>query len=92
MDYADYLKFLFAFIFVLSLMGGLAFLLKRFGFGQEGMISPKNKRIKIIEVKPIDAKHKAVLIQRDETQHLVLLGTNGDTIIESNITPPKEGA
>lgn len=90
MDYQDYLKFFFALILVLSLMGGLAFLLKRFGYGQAGMISPKNKRLKIIEIMPIDAKHKAVLLQRDEQQHLVLFGTNGDTVIETNIKAPKD--
>lgn len=90
MDYHAYLKFIVAFIFVLSLMGGLAFLLKRFGFGQGNIISPKKKRLKIIEVMHIDAKHKAVLLSRDDTQHLVLLGTNGDTVIETNIKAPKE--
>lgn len=90
MDYQDYLKFVIAFIFVLSLMGGLAFLLKRFGLGQAGIISPKNKRLKIIEVMPIDSKHKAVLLQRDETQHLVLFGANSDTVVETNIKASKE--
>lgn len=93
MTYYDYLKFLFAFIFVLSLMGGLAYVLKRLGFGQggvNGIISPKKKRLQIIEAMPIDSKHKAILLQRDDTQHLVLLGTNSDTIIETNIKAPKE--
>ena len=90
MDYQDYLKFFFALLLVLSLMGGLAFILKRIGFGQAGMISPKNKRLRIIEVMPIDAKHKAVLLQRDDTQHLVMLGVNSDTVIETNISAPKD--
>ena len=90
MNYLFYLKVIVAFIFVLSLMGGLAFVLKRFGLGQGSMISPKKKRLKIIETTHIDAKHKAVLLERDTTQHLVLLGTNGDTVIETNIKAPKE--
>ncbi len=90
MNYQDYLKFLFAFIFVLSLMGGLGYILKRFGLGQGNVMTGHNKRLKIIEIKPIDSKHKAVLLQRDDTQHLVLFGTNGDTVIETNIKPPKE--
>ena len=90
MDYQDYLKFLFAFIFVLSLMGGLSYTLKRFGLGQGNVMMGHSKRLKIIETKPIDAKHKAVLLQRDDTQHLVLLGANGNTVIETNITPPEE--
>ncbi len=92
MTYQDYLKFVFALIFVISLMGGLSLLLKRFGFGQGGlgaMISPKNKRLKVIEITPIDPKHKAVLLQRDDIQHLVLFGANGDTVIETNIKAPQ---
>lgn len=89
MNYYDYLKYLFALILVLSLMGGLAFVLKRFGHGQGSLMAAKNRRLKIIEILPIDAKHKTVLIQRDDTQHLVLFSQNGDTVIETNIKPIK---
>lgn len=90
MDYQDYLKFFAALIFVLSLMGGLAFILKRLGLGRAGMISPAKKRLKIIEILPVDARRKAVLMQRDDTQHLVLLGPSGETVIETNIKAPKD--
>lgn len=93
MDYADYLKFLFALVFVLALMGGLAYIMKRLGWGQHA-ISPlgsKNKkRLKIVEILPIDARRKAILLQRDDTQHLVLLGPSGETVVETNIKAPKE--
>lgn len=90
MDLTDYLKFFFALLFVLSLMGGLAFILKRFGIGQGSIMTGAKRRIKIIETLPIDARHKAVLIQRDDTQHLVVLGNSGDTVIETNIKKPKD--
>lgn len=92
MDYQDYLKFFFALMLVLSLMGGLAFVLKRLGYGQTGIISPKNKRLKIVEVLPIDARRKVMIIQRDDTQHLVVLGPSGETIVETNIKKPKDDA
>lgn len=90
MDYQDYLKFLAALVLVLSLMGGLAFILKRFGFGQGGIISPNKKRLKIIEILPLDARRKAVILERDDTQHLVLLGPSGETVVEINIKAPKD--
>lgn len=90
MDYQDYFKFFAALVFVLSLMGGLAYVLKRLGLGQAGMISPSKKRLKIIEILPLDARRKAVIIQRDEAQHLVLLGPSGETIVETNIKAPKD--
>ena len=91
MDYQDYLKFFFALVFVLALMGGLAYILKRLGWGQNG-ISPlgskTKKRLKIVEILPLDARRKAIIIQRDDTQHLVLLSGTGETVIETNIKSP----
>ena len=90
MTLADYLKFFFALIFVVSLMGGLAFILKRYGFMQGGVAIGKSRRLKVLESCHIDAKHKAVIIGCDDKEHLVLLGTNGDTVINSDIEKPKE--
>ncbi|HPF77828.1 MAG TPA: flagellar biosynthetic protein FliO [Alphaproteobacteria bacterium] len=90
MDYQDYLKFFAALVFVLCLMGGLAFVMKRLGMGQSGMISPSKKRLKIVEILPLDARRKAMIIQRDDIQHLVVLGPSGETVIETNIKKPKD--
>lgn len=85
MELADYLKFFFALLFVLSLMGGLAFLMKKFGLTQGGNFASGKRRLKIIESLALDPKHKAVLIQRDDQEHLVILSHSGDTVIETNI-------
>ena len=82
---ADYLKFFVALIFVLSLMGGLAYVLKRTGLAQGTLTTGKKRRLKLIESLPLDAKHKAVIIRRDEQEHLVILSPNGETVIENNI-------
>ena len=47
------------------------------------------KRLSVVEVAAVDARHRLVLLRRDETEHLVLLGTNNDLLLETNITPPK---
>lgn len=88
MEMHDYLKFAAAFVFVLSLMGGLSYILKRFNIGHGSLISPSKKRMKIVEVLPLDGRRKALLIQRDDTQHLVILGASGETVVETNIQPP----
>lgn len=92
MDVIDYLKFFFALIFVLALMGGLAYILKRLGLSQDGLstLNKKDKRLKVVEALPLDAKRKAVLIQRDDQEHLVLLSASGETVVETNIKAPKE--
>jgi flagellar protein FliO/FliZ len=37
---------------------------------------------------PIDPKRRLVLLRRDNVEHLVILGATGETIVETNITPP----
>lgn len=86
MDLNDYLKFLAALIFVLSLMGGLAYALKYFGFGGTARMLPADKRrLKIVEILPLDARHRAILLRRDNKDHLVILGSSGDTVVETDI-------
>lgn len=85
MEYTDYLKFFFAFVFVLGLMGGLALVLKRLGLGAAAMIPADKRRLKIIEILPLDARRKAVLLSRDNAEHLVILGPTGETVVETNI-------
>ena len=92
MELTDYIKFLFALLFVLSLMGGLAFTLKYFGFGGTSRMLPADKRrLKIVEILPLDARHRAILLRRDDKEHLVILGTSGETVVETNIPVKADG-
>ena len=81
----DYIKFVAALLFVLGLMGGLALIVKRIGLGTPSMKAADKRRLKIVEILYIDARRKAVLMMRDDQEHLVILGVNGETVIESNI-------
>ncbi len=82
----QFIRLLAALAFVIALMGGLVFILKKLGLAHSASLSTgKQRRLKIIEALPLDARHRAVLLQRDETQHLVILGPNGETIVETNI-------
>jgi len=85
MEMHDYIKFFAALIFVLCLMGGLSYVLKRFNLGGGGIISPSKKRLKIVEILPLEARRKAVLIACDDKEHLVILGASGETVVETDI-------
>jgi flagellar protein FliO/FliZ len=75
-----------ALVFVVSLMGALWLILKQTGFnGGFSLQQGKKRRLKIVEILPLDAKHKAILLRRDTTDHLVILGPNGETVIEQSI-------
>ncbi len=82
------LRLVLALAFVLALMGGLAYALKRLGLSTG--ISPANsakRRLGIVESLPLDARHRAVILRRDDKEHLVILGPNGETVVETDIKP-----
>ena len=89
-DLPQILKLIMAMLFVLSLMGLLAFALKKLGLSGAMPVNTNKKRLKLIEVLHLDSRHKAALIQRDNTQHLVILGPNGETVIETDIKPEED--
>ena len=86
MQYMEYLNTFLALIFVLAAMGILALIAKKMGLSQTGGLT-KNRRLRLVEALPLDHKHKAVLLQCDDKQHLVILNTNGETVIDTNIKP-----
>ena len=80
----SYLKFLLALLFVIGLIGGLGLLAKRAGLGNRGpIVKGKLKRLSIVETMSLDPKRRLVLVQCDNSEHLILLGTNGEQTIES---------
>ena len=47
----------------------------------------KNRRLEVVEIQRIDAKNSAVLLRRDNVEHLVVLGTS-NLLVENNIPAP----
>ena len=83
-----YFRFLAALLFVLALLGLGSWALRRYGIGG-GMAVPagRAKRIGIVEVMPLDARRRLVLIRRDGVEHLLLLGVASELVIETAIPP-----
>ena len=86
-DLPQILKLVAALVFVVSLMGGLAFILKRSGLNGTLPSASNDKRLKLIEILHLDGRRKLVLLQRDDKQHLVILGASGETVVETDIKP-----
>ncbi|WP_374372795.1 flagellar biosynthetic protein FliO [Dongia sp.] len=81
---SEYLRFVLALILVLGLILLLAWALRRFGLG--GMARPGGKkRLKVVDSIAAGPRHRLVLVRRDQTEHLLLLGPTGDLVIESGI-------
>ena len=85
-----YLRFFFALVFVLALIALLAWLARRFGFAGAFARPRSARRLSVVESLSLDARHRLVLVRRDGTEHLVLLGAAGDQLIEAAIEPPPQ--
>lgn len=90
MDLETYFKFVLALVFVLGLIAALAWTARRFGLGGKLVANTGRRRLAVSEVMPLDARRKLVLLRRDGTEHLVLLGPGPDLLLESGIEPPQE--
>ena len=95
MDMDAYFRFVLALIFVLVLIGAAAWLVRRFGLaGARPLVrgSRSRRRLALVEVLPVDAKRRLVLVRRDRVEHLVLLGPTSDLVVETAIGPPFDEA
>jgi flagellar protein FliO/FliZ len=87
-----YTRFLLALVAVLALLAVFAWLARRFGFGGRGFAVGGRRRLAIVEVLPIDAKRRLILVRRDQTEHLIVLGSDSATVIETGIGAPSDRA
>ena len=86
MDMTSYLRFLVALIFVLALIAGCAWLIRRFGpAGMAQRAGSRGRRLQVVEVTPIDARRRLVLIRRDGVEHLLLLGATSVLVVEAGL-------
>jgi flagellar protein FliO/FliZ len=89
MDLIDYGRFLAALLFVLGLIALTAWLARRLRLGP-GAAPGAARRLAVRETLPLDARRKLVLIARDDAEHLLLLGPEGDRLVEGGIPGRRE--
>jgi flagellar protein FliO/FliZ len=99
-------KFIVAFVLVLALIAGAAYLVRRFGataLNAAAGTRGRQPRLAVIDAAPVDARRRLVLIRRDNVEHLIMIGGPTDVVVEPNIvraipttpareTPPARGA
>jgi len=88
MDYGTYLQAAMALVFVVGLIGLVSVLARRAGLGfpMTANRAGNARHLEVVEVIPVDGRRRLVLIRRDETFHLLLLGANSETVVETGIT------
>jgi flagellar protein FliO/FliZ len=95
MEAVDPLRFVFAFLFVVGLIGIMGFAMKRYGRGNGlGMVARKGEegRLRVVETRYLDPKRRLVLVRRDDTEHLLLLADGRELVIESGVVAVKMDA
>ncbi len=80
-------RFFFAFVIVLALIGGTAFLVRRFGGERLGASSARGRqpRLAVIDAAAVDGRRRLILIRRDNVEHLLMIGGPSDVVVEANI-------
>ncbi len=75
-----------ALVGVISLIGGMTFVLKY--FQQKGVARKwwSGNYLKIIETLHVSPKHKVILISCDGINHLLLVGSQNDLLIQSGFS------
>jgi flagellar protein FliO/FliZ len=83
-----YSRFLLALVAVLAMLVCFAWLARRFGFAGKSFTKGGRRRLAIVEMVPIDAKRRLILLRRDQTEHLIVLGADSAVVIETGIAAP----
>ncbi len=88
-DALTLVRFAAALVFVLALIGVVAWLARR--YLTTAAIGPTGKRrLAVVETAYVDGKSRLVLVRRDDREHLLVIGPAGPVVVEANI-PAKPG-
>jgi flagellar protein FliO/FliZ len=81
------LRFFIAFLVVLGLIGIIAWLVRRFGANRIGSGATRGRqpRLAVIDATSVDGRRRLVLVRRDNTEHLLMIGGPTDVVVEANI-------
>ncbi|MEQ8587405.1 MAG: flagellar biosynthetic protein FliO [Thalassobaculaceae bacterium] len=86
----DYIRFVLALGFVLGLIGICYWLVRRYAVERLGLAMNvgKTQRLRIVETRVLDGRRRLVLVRRDETEHLLVIGGESDMVVETGIPAP----
>jgi flagellar protein FliO/FliZ len=85
MDLLDIVRYAGALLLVLALVGAAGFAVRRFGLPG---VAGKGKRLAVVESLMLGPKHRLYLLRCDSVEHIVILGPNGATLVDSAAADP----
>lgn len=90
----SYVNFVLSLVAVLMLLYAVLWSVKKFGITQASMRS-STRRLRLLEVLPIDHKKRVVLVQKDDVEYTIFIGESDEFLIEegpaqNNSVPQKK--
>ncbi len=79
------LKFVSAFVFVIALLYLFSWVMKRSGVANAIGSGNLKRRLNIVEFMSLDHRRKLVLVRCDDKEHLLLLGSQSELVVESGM-------
>jgi flagellar protein FliO/FliZ len=81
------IQFFVAFLVVLGLIAGAAWMVRRFGGSRVGSAAGRGRqpRLGVVDHANVDSRRRLLIIRRDNVEHLVMVGGPTDVVVESNI-------
>lgn len=85
--------FVIAFIVVLALIAGAAWLVRRFAGDRLGVNANRGRmpRLAVIDAAAVDGRRRLVLVRRDNVEHLLMIGGPTDIVVEHSIVRASPG-
>jgi len=89
----EILRIVFGFIAVLGMIGACAYVARKAGLSNMTSLSGKKRRLAVSEMISLDARRRLAIIRCDDTEHLVILGATGETLVARGMScsPVEQG-
>ncbi|MES2022911.1 MAG: flagellar biosynthetic protein FliO [Pseudomonadota bacterium] len=88
MDVLSLLRTMGALGVVLGLLGGALWVVRRYNISLPGRVTlGRGRRLEVVERVTLDGKRSLALVRRDGCEHLILIGPDGQMVVESGILP-----
>ena len=88
MDIFDALRAIGALAFVLGILLGFAWLLRKYGSSMGIKIGQEASDLRVVEWRSLDMRRKLAVVRWDGRDHLLCLGPAGDIVVANRAAAP----
>lgn len=82
---SEILRILFGLVTVIGMIGLAALAARKLGLASASGGFVRKRRLSVTETLALDARRRVAIIKCDDAEHLIILGANGETVVERNL-------